>query len=47
MEQQNVNEEGEENLCDEGQEEQQNEGGEEPKLTTTVGVFIPENQNEN
>ena len=47
MEQQNVNEVGEENLGDEVQAEQQNEGNEEPKITTTVEVFIPENQNAN
>ena len=50
MEQQNINEEGEEeNICDDGmnQNEQQNEGNEEQKLTKTVEVLIPENQNEN
>ena len=50
MEQQNINEEGEEeNICDDGmnQNEQQKEGNEEQKLTKTVEVLIPENQNEN
>ena len=47
MEQENINEVGEENLGDEVQAEQQNEGNEEPKITTTVEVFIPENQNAN
>ena len=50
MEQQNINEEGEEeNICDDGmnQNEQQNKGNEEQKLTKTVEVLIPENQNEN
>ena len=50
MEQQNINEEGEEeNICDDGmnQNKQQNEGNEEQKLTKTVEVLIPENQNEN
>ena len=50
MEQQNINEEGEEeNICDDGmnQNEQQNEGNEGQKLTKTVEVLIPENQNEN
>ena len=50
VEQQNINEEGEEeNICDDGmnQNEQQNEGNEEQKLTKTVEVLIPENQNEN
>ena len=44
IEQQNVNEIGEENICDEYQAEQQNEGNEEQKMTTTVQVFVPENQ---
>ena len=50
VEQENINEEGEEeNICDDGmnQNEQQNEGNEEQKLTKTVEVLIPENQNEN
>ena len=50
IEQQNINEEGEEeNICDDGmnQNEQQKEGNEEQKLTKTVEVLIPENQNEN
>ncbi len=50
VEQQNINETGEEeNICDDGmnQNEQQNEGNEEQKLTKTVEVLIPENQNEN
>ena len=50
VEQENINEIGEEeNICDDGmnQNEQQNEGNEEQKLTKTVEVLIPENQNEN
>ena len=49
MEQQNNEIGEEENICDDGmnQNEQQNEGNEEQKLTKTVEVLIPENQNEN
>ena len=47
MEKQNVNEIGEENICDDCQVEQQNEGNDEQKVTNTVQVLIPENQNEN
>jgi hypothetical protein len=47
IEQENVNEIGEENICDEYQAEQQNEGNDEQKMTTTVQVLVPENQNEN
>ena len=50
VEQENINEIGEEeNICDDGmnQNEQQKEGNEEQKLTKTVEVLIPENQNEN
>ena len=49
VEQQNINEEGEEeNICDDGMNQnEQHEGNEEQKLTKTVEVLIPENQNEN
>ena len=46
--QQNINEIGEEeNICDDCMNQQQNEGNEEQKITKTVEVLIPENQNEN
>ena len=49
MEQQNNEIGEEENICNDGmnQNEQQNERNEEQKLTKTVEVLIPENQNEN
>jgi len=48
IEQQNINEIGEdENLCDGCMGQQQNEGNEEQKITKTVQVLIPENQKEN
>ena len=48
IEQQNINEIGEEdNICDDCMNKQQNEGNEEQKITKTVEILIPENQNEN
>lgn len=47
MEKENINEIGEENICDDCQAEKQNEENEEQKVTTTVQVLVPENQNEN